>query len=145
MAFVKAETAKQIRKELSNKKVGPKTFDEVLKIISETTILAIDGKKKKGGKIEDLERKKNILVWHEAQKVWLLMVSYGNELAYAFDFKFDKDKEEAVKKTAKDYLTNLGQGKIDANEKAEIHRVLAKAQERGKKLAAKNKAVSGKK
>lgn len=145
MGFVKVDVAKQIRKELSNKKVGPKSFDEVLKSIAETTILAIDGKKKKGGKIEDLERKKNILFWHEGQKVWLLMVSYGNELAYAFDFKFDKDKEEAVKKQAKDYLTNLGQGKIESNEKAEIIRVLTKAQERGKKLAAKNKSASVKK
>ena len=145
MGFVKVETAKEIRKSLSNKKVGPKSFDEVLQSIAETTILAIDGKKKKGGKIEDLERKKNILFWYEAQKVWLLMVSYGNELAYAYDFKFEKDKAEAVKKMAKEYLTNLGQGKLDSNEKAEILRVVAKAQERGKKLAAKNKSASVKK
>ena len=50
MGFVKVDVAKQIRKELSNKKVGPKTFDEVLKSIAETTILAIDGKKKKAEK-----------------------------------------------------------------------------------------------
>lgn len=141
MGFVKADVAKKYRAEIVKKTTAPKTIDEVYAIISKATILGIDDKKwDKAKKIAvDADRKKNLLIWHEGTKAWLLYITYGTETAYAYDIKADKNNREAAKKAAIDYLNNLAVGKIDANEKAEIARVLNSARERGKKLAAKSK------
>ncbi|NDB62031.1 hypothetical protein EB001_26870 [bacterium] len=139
MGFVKADLAKKYRQELSVSKAAPKTFEEILLSISESTKLSIDGKRKEGGKITDSKRKVNVLRWVEGAKAWMLFITYANELAYGFDIKVDKSNADGAKKLAIEYLNNLAAGKIDSNEKAEIHRVIGNAKARGIALSNKNK------